>query len=272
MTRPAALVPLSILLGKPEPEARARALLARYPAFHLARVEPSALVATGIVSPREAARIEAAFALGGEALVPPASEPVTSSEQAARSVPELRYAPVEELWIIALDGARRPLLRMRVARGKRNRCDVDPGDVVSAVLRANAAGFYALHNHPSGDPRPSPEDLAFTESLVLACELLGLSLYDHIVIGGDAWMSCVERGSRGRLVARPETTKDEDSVRDADRDGDVALRAAERRHRDARERRLHARLKRWASAHLGPDGDAREAPRRHRKADVGARE
>ena len=255
-----ALGPLSTLLGTPDPEPRARALLARYPASRLARLEVAAIVATGLVSEREAARIGAAFSLSCEALVPAASTPIFEPWAAAASVPELRYAPLEEMWLVVLDASRRPLVRTRVAKGRRNRCDVDIGELMSIVLRVNGAGFYALHNHPSGDPTPSAEDICFTDQLLTACSLLNVTLHDHVVVAGDLWMSCLERPGGGRRRG---------SVSDPDRQRDVALGAPERRHRNPAERRLHARLERWAAAHLGADGDACEVPRCNSEADLG---
>ncbi|MCC6621004.1 MAG: JAB domain-containing protein [Deltaproteobacteria bacterium] len=199
-----ALTALTLLLDPPDAAARARALLGRHPARELARLELATLVATRIVSEHEAGRVTAAFALAARALAPPAGQPLDSPADVAAAVPELFYAPVEEVWVVGVDTQLRPLVRARVARGRVNACDVAPGDVLGPVLRAQASGLWLLHNHPSGDPTPSREDLVVTERFVHAAALVGLELHDHVVVAGRLWATCLGRPGeprRGRFDA-----------------------------------------------------------------------
>ncbi|MCL6522986.1 MAG: DNA repair protein RadC [Firmicutes bacterium] len=69
-----------------------------------------------------------------------------------------------------------------------------PREVFTAALLANAAAVIVAHNHPSGDPEPSPDDVAVTKRLVEAGRLLGVELLDHLVIGDRAYVSLRERG------------------------------------------------------------------------------
>ncbi|MFO0751272.1 MAG: JAB domain-containing protein [Myxococcota bacterium] len=264
---PTTLAARACLLDHPDPDLRARTLMSRHEARRLAFLDAGELVATGLVTAPEAARIRAAFALGGAAIAPPEGTPLSGSADAAHAVPELLFAPVEEVWLIAVDAHRRPLLRTRVAKGQANGCEVGAADVLGPVLRVHARGLYILHNHPSGDPTPSISDYLFSERMRDSARLFGVELHDHLVIAGGAWVSCLARGTRraGRLRLPR-------SMRDADGDGDAALGTRERRHRDARQRSLHAGLERRAAAHLGADRDAAEPPRRHREGDVGAGE
>lgn len=187
------LTALMTLLDPDDAHARARALLGRHPARELPRLEIATLIATGIVREREAERVAAAFALAARALVPPAGQPLENPAEVAAAVPELRYAPVEEVWIVGVDAQRRPLVRARVARGRVNACDVVPGDALGPALRSQAAGLWLLHNHPSGDPTPSREDMIVTERFVHAAALVGIELHDHVVVAGSLWASCLAR-------------------------------------------------------------------------------
>jgi DNA repair protein RadC len=68
------------------------------------------------------------------------------------------------------------------------------GEVFTPALKAHAAAIIALHNHPSGDPSPSPEDVAVTELLVQAGQLLDIDFLDHLIIGHQRYVSLKERG------------------------------------------------------------------------------
>jgi DNA repair protein RadC len=67
-------------------------------------------------------------------------------------------------------------------------------EVFKAAIRRNAASLIVAHNHPSGDPAPSPEDIAVTRELVAAGKLLGVDVLDHLVVGKGCWISLRERG------------------------------------------------------------------------------
>lgn len=80
-------------------------------------------------------------------------------------------------------------------RGTLDRCAVEPRAILRRGLALNAAGFIMFHNHPSGDPQPSAEDLAFTRRCADAGEMIGIRLVDHLVIGsGGRFVSLRERG------------------------------------------------------------------------------
>jgi DNA repair protein RadC len=89
-----------------------------------------------------------------------------------------------------LDVKNKLISERELFRGALNRATVDPRPILKAALMAGAASLIVFHTHPSGDPTPSMEDQLFTERLVDACNLLGLVLRDHIVIGGqESWTS-----------------------------------------------------------------------------------
>ncbi|MEO1234926.1 MAG: JAB domain-containing protein [Myxococcota bacterium] len=96
--------------------------------------------------------------------------------------PWLGLEPVEGFWVVCLDARGRVAGWERVSMGTLTACLVHPREVFAPALRRRAASVVVLHNHPSGDPRPSPEDVALTERLIDAGRLLGIPLVDHVVV------------------------------------------------------------------------------------------
>jgi DNA repair protein RadC len=81
-----------------------------------------------------------------------------------------------------------------VHRGTLQTVQVHPADVLRPVLVAGASRFIVAHNHPSGRPEPSADDLALTKRLAEAAKLLGLQLLDHIIVGHKDYVALSERG------------------------------------------------------------------------------
>jgi DNA repair protein RadC len=100
----------------------------------------------------------------------------------------------EELWTLALDGRNRLLQARCVARGGQHGCAVGARDILRVALRDGASGLVIVHNHPSGDPHPSSEDIAMTSALVTACEAVGLPLLDHVIVAEQGAVSLFELG------------------------------------------------------------------------------
>jgi DNA repair protein RadC len=86
------------------------------------------------------------------------------------------------------------LLDARVAEGTINACLVDPREVFAAAITARATAIVLAHNHPSGDPEPSAQDLSLTRQLFEAGRLLGIKVLDHVVVGDGTYASLMERG------------------------------------------------------------------------------
>jgi len=99
----------------------------------------------------------------------------------------------EELRIILLDTRNRVLGVETIYRGSLNSSQVRVGEIFKAAIRRNAASVIVAHNHPSGDPTPSPEDIAVTRAFVQAGKLLDVEVLDHLVIGLNRWISLKER-------------------------------------------------------------------------------
>ena len=105
----------------------------------------------------------------------------------------------ERFLAIALDAKSRPLREIEIARGGLSACAVSPADVFRALLREAAASVIVVHNHPSGEPRPSEEDVALTDRLARAGELIGIRVLDHVVIARGGYFSFLDAG----LIAAP---------------------------------------------------------------------
>ena len=104
--------------------------------------------------------------------------------------------PVEEFWTVYLNGKNEPLGSRMVSRGTLTTSLVHPREVFSPALWLRADGVVFLHNHPSGDPTPSLEDVSITERLVQAGDLLGIRVLDHVIVPArpDGYVSFHERG------------------------------------------------------------------------------
>jgi DNA repair protein RadC len=100
----------------------------------------------------------------------------------------------EHLVVVLLDTRNRWLRTVEVYVGSLNTSVVRIGEVFREAVRANAAAMIVAHNHPSGDPSPSPEDVAVTRALVEAGRLLDIEVLDHVVIGRDRHLSLRQAG------------------------------------------------------------------------------
>ena len=101
---------------------------------------------------------------------------------------------IEQFRILFLDGADRLIADEAQARGTVNHTPVYPREVVRRAIELEAAAIILVHNHPSGDPSPSPEDLAMTAQVVEAASVLGIAVRDHVIVGNGRWTSFLSSG------------------------------------------------------------------------------
>ena len=118
----------------------------------------------------------------------------TPRESASVLMPLLRHEASEVFAVLFLSTRHHVLAYHEVGRGTLDTVLVTPREVFKAAILANAAAVILCHSHPSGDPTPSPDDVALTERLVAAGELLGIEVLDHIIVAADAYVSLRERG------------------------------------------------------------------------------
>ena len=149
------------------------------------------------IGPVKAVTLAAAFELGNRVVARSFSErPVIGNPQnvAGYFIPRFRALKKEEFHVVLLNSAGRIIRYDRVSEGNLNSSIVHPREVFRAAIVEGAASIIGLHNHPSGNPEPSREDLAITRQLVEAGNLLGIPLRDHIIIAGEEYTSLAERG------------------------------------------------------------------------------
>jgi DNA repair protein RadC len=115
----------------------------------------------------------------------------------------LRDASQEHFCVLLLDGRHRVLGEEVVSLGTLTASLVHPREVFRPALRACAAALILVHNHPSGDPEPSPEDRTVTERLGRAGELLGVPVLDHVVIAERGFRSLRDEGAFGAAIPLP---------------------------------------------------------------------
>ncbi len=99
----------------------------------------------------------------------------------------------EQLWVIILDTRNRLITVDHLYQGSLNSSTVRVAEVFRKAIQINAAAIIVTHNHPSGDPTPSPEDVALTKTLVETGKMLDVQVLDHLVIGGNSFISLKER-------------------------------------------------------------------------------
>ena len=97
--------------------------------------------------------------------------------------PYLRDAKKEFFSIILLDIKNKPIHNLELSMGSINASIVDPKEIIKEATLRSASSIILVHNHPSGDPEPSPEDIETTKLVIQACELVGIKVLDHIIIG-----------------------------------------------------------------------------------------
>lgn len=136
--------------------------------------------------------IAAAFELGRRTRIAEAITPLRfgdTRDVAAWARPRLGSLVHEELWVLALDGRGGLRAARCVAKGGVHGIAVRATDPLRIALCVGATGFALVHNHPSGDPSPSAEDLVFTRRVADAARTVGLPLLDHVIVTRDDFAS-----------------------------------------------------------------------------------
>jgi len=107
---------------------------------------------------------------------------------------EMTHLKKEEVHTLLLDTRHRVIRHVTISSGGLASAGIYPRELLREAIKANAAAFVLAHNHPSGDPKPSPDDIATTKALQKAADLIGIELVDHIVVGHGSCVSLKELG------------------------------------------------------------------------------
>jgi DNA repair protein RadC len=149
------------------------------------------------VGKAKAARVAAAIELGRRAFVAGRGpSPHRFPEASAVAVWADRHLSTldhEELWLLALDAGNGLRAARRVAAGGLHGLSVAARDPLRVALREGASAFILVHNHPSGDPTPSREDLDFTEKIARAADVVSTPLIDHVIVARGACVSMLDQ-------------------------------------------------------------------------------
>jgi DNA repair protein RadC len=177
---------LALLLGSGV-RGRSALRIARF----LARQHPAELACWSLarwrrvpgIGPARAAALAAAFEIGRRAQeVPAAGSPIRGPEDVLRHVRDLRRAKREHFVVLILNARHELQCREVVSIGSLNASIVHPREVFLPAILHSAASVVLVHNHPSGDPEPSEEDIAISRRLVQVGELVGIGILDHVII------------------------------------------------------------------------------------------
>jgi len=158
---------------------------------------PSELMKIKGIGPAKAATLSAAFELvrriQSQSHISKASFK-RSSDVANHFLPLMRDLRKEVFKVLLLNRANRLIKEVTISEGTLEASIVHPRDVFHEALLELATGIILIHNHPSGNPSPSDEDLRMTKQLVEAGRLLGIKVYDHIILAGESYRSLADEG------------------------------------------------------------------------------
>lgn len=173
-------------------------LLARFQGLSgLARATYGELCSLKGISDAKACQLLAALELGKRlvSLHPEDRSAITCPEDVANLLAaEMGLLDQEHLRVLLLDSKNHVTGVSEIYVGNVNSSVVRAAEVFRPAIRDNAVAIVVVHNHPSGDPTPSPEDVAVTEQLRESGELLGIEVLDHVVLGGQRHVSLKEQG------------------------------------------------------------------------------
>jgi len=144
----------------------------------------------------KAAQIKAAIELGRRLMLEsPEERPTINSPADAAALVQYEMSALEkeEMRVILLDTRNHVLDIVTVAHGSLNSAQMRVGEIFTPAIRLNAAALIAVHNHPSGDLKPSPNDVAITRAMLVAGKLLDIEILDHLIIGLGSYTSLKEK-------------------------------------------------------------------------------
>ena len=163
--------------------------------LHLAPIEE--ITRLHGIGPAKAVELKAALELGQRVMRAPLEQrKVVRSPADIAELMMLKLAHLEQeyLYVVLLNTKNHVIDDVEVYRGSVNQSQVRISEIFREPIRRNAVNIVLVHNHPSGDPTPSPDDVRLTEQLVQAGKLLDITVLDHVVIGSGRYVSLKERG------------------------------------------------------------------------------
>lgn len=188
---------LTLLAGASDTEVGERLSAELNAAGGVLNLTPAQLEQVKGIGPAKAAQICAAIELGRRAATPEratVTRIASPRDAAALLSPEMGHLEQESMRVILLDTRNQVKGISTIYTGTANTMLIDARDLFREAVRTGAVAIIIAHNHPSGNPEPSPEDVQETRRLVSAGELLDIRVLDHIIIGRGRFVSLKERG------------------------------------------------------------------------------
>jgi DNA repair protein RadC len=164
----------------------------------LAGKNPAEFMRVRGIGPAKAVELVAAFELARRSRADGGPTPPvmrTPGDVASLMIPRLRDRDVESFVVLVLDAKNGLKAECELSRGTLNASLVHPREVFKTAIDARAASIIVVHNHPSGNPEPSAEDLEITRQLAETGRILGIPLHDHVIVAGERFTSLAERGA-----------------------------------------------------------------------------
>ncbi|WP_031513153.1 RadC family protein [Desulfofalx alkaliphila] len=149
------------------------------------------------IGPVKAVQVKAALELGRRLTLSPSAQRATvnSPDDAAALVMDgMRYLDREHFCALLLNTKNHVLSKETISVGTLNSSMVHPRELFKIAIKKSAAGVILVHNHPSGDPTPSSDDISITRRLIESGEILGISVLDHLIIGDNKFVSLKAKG------------------------------------------------------------------------------
>jgi DNA repair protein RadC len=144
----------------------------------------------------KACQLKAAFEMGRRAFAPKDDDrpSLSSPKQAYAQVKDLRRARKEHLVALYLDAQNHLISRETISIGSLNTTRTHPREILQPAIACSALNFILVHNHPSGSLTPSQDDIDFTRAIQRATQIIGIGLYDHLIVSSAGFVSLKEKG------------------------------------------------------------------------------
>lgn len=117
-----------------------------------------------------------------------------SPENVFQLMKEVQNKNAEELWVLSINSHGILIAKEMIFRGTVDMCPAHPRDIFRFILQNNSSTFIIVHNHPSGDPTPSEQDLAFTNRILRISKVCQVPILDHIILGDNKYISLKQIG------------------------------------------------------------------------------
>ena len=187
---------LAAIVGGPKQIEIADAILVHFQGnlHRLYQAAIAELVSISGVGEATAARLRSALVLSRRLSMTSFEAAIESPADAYGLCVDMATFDVEHLRVIVLNNRSMAIGVVDVYKGSVNTAQIRAGEIFRPAIQRNGTAIIVAHNHPGGDPTPSPDDVAVTRALVNAGKMLEISVQDHLVIGHGKWVSLKERG------------------------------------------------------------------------------